>query len=106
MRQFIVASLRAYKRFISPLLPSACRFHPTCSEYMREAVEIHGASKGVWLGLRRLLRCHPFCEGGIDHVPGSHAHQYAKSSKASHLSVNPSTAGVSPARPQTINHSS
>jgi putative membrane protein insertion efficiency factor len=51
-------------------LPSACRFHPTCSVYMRDAVLLHGASKGVWLGLKRLGRCHPFHEGGNDPVPG------------------------------------
>ena len=61
--------LTGYKRLISPLLPSACRFYPTCSDYMREAIEIHGAARGVWLGLRRLSRCHPFHEGGFDAVP-------------------------------------
>jgi len=61
--------LRGYKRLISPFLPSACRFHPTCSEYMRQAVEIHGPAQGVWLGLKRLSRCHPFHEGGFDPVP-------------------------------------
>ncbi|HYA18398.1 MAG TPA: membrane protein insertion efficiency factor YidD [Bryobacteraceae bacterium] len=71
MRGILIQSLVWYKRLISPLLPSACRFHPTCSEYMREAIEIHGAAKGVWLGLKRLGRCHPFHEGGCDPVPGS-----------------------------------
>jgi putative membrane protein insertion efficiency factor len=61
--------LIGYKRLISPLLPSACRFYPTCSEYMREAVEAHGAAKGLWLGLKRLGRCHPFHAGGSDPVP-------------------------------------
>ena len=60
--------LRHYKRWISPLLPSACRFTPTCSEYMMDAVEKHGVARGVWLGLKRLGRCHPFCEGGYDPV--------------------------------------
>ncbi|HSP69369.1 MAG TPA: membrane protein insertion efficiency factor YidD [Bryobacteraceae bacterium] len=60
--------LRIYKLCISPLLPSACRFHPTCSEYMKEAIEKHGVAKGVGLGLRRLSRCHPFREGGFDPV--------------------------------------
>ena len=68
MRKLVLVLLGAYKRFLSPLLPSACRFHPTCSEYMREAVEKYGAGRGVWLGLKRLLRCHPFHEGGFDPV--------------------------------------
>ena len=71
MRRLVILSLGGYKRFISPLLPSACRFHPTCSEYMREAVEIHGVARGVWLGLKRLVRCQPFCKGGYDPVPGA-----------------------------------
>jgi hypothetical protein len=58
-----------YKRLISPLLPSACRFYPTCSDYMREAVEVHGPARGVWLGVKRLARCHPFHAGGFDPVP-------------------------------------
>ena len=69
LRAAIFLCLTIYKRVISPLLPSACRFHPTCSQYMREAVEIYGPMKGVWMGLKRLSRCHPFHEGGIDPVP-------------------------------------
>ena len=61
-------ALRLYQFCISPLLPSACRFHPTCSEYMRQAVEHYGAAQGVWMGLRRLVRCHPFHAGGFDPV--------------------------------------
>lgn len=68
MRGLILLILGGYKRFVSPLLPSACRFHPTCSEYMREAVEKYGARRGVWLGLRRLARCHPLNPGGLDPV--------------------------------------
>ena len=68
MRNILIVGLRFYKRWISPLLPSACRFHPTCSEYMCEAVQKHGAARGAWLGLRRLARCHPFHEGGFDPV--------------------------------------
>ena len=60
--------LRFYKRWISPLLPQSCRFYPTCSEYMMEAIERHGVARGLGLGARRLLRCHPFCEGGFDPV--------------------------------------
>ena len=68
MQWLIAALLRLYKRWISPLLPSACRYYPTCSEYMLEAVEKYGAVKGVWLGLKRLFRCHPFRAGGFDPV--------------------------------------
>ncbi len=68
MQGLVAGLLGLYKAYISPFLPSACRFHPTCSEYMREAVERYGAVRGVGLGLRRLLRCHPFHEGGFDPV--------------------------------------
>jgi len=65
----ILVALRMYKRIISPLLPAACRFEPTCSEYAADAVELHGVLRGSWLTLRRLARCHPFCRGGFDPVP-------------------------------------
>ena len=63
------AAIGLYKRAISPLLPPACRFTPTCSEYAREAVLTHGLARGLALALRRLLRCHPFHAGGLDAVP-------------------------------------
>lgn len=63
------ALLSAYKRFLSPLLPRACRFEPTCSVYAREAVEKHGLARGSALAAKRLLRCHPFHRGGLDPVP-------------------------------------
>ncbi len=68
MRILLIAVLRGYKRWLSPLLPSACRFYPTCSEYMAEAIGKHGVLKGIWLGVRRLGRCHPFRAGGYDPV--------------------------------------
>ena len=65
----VAGILLAYKKLVSPLLPPACRFHPTCSEYAREAVLRHGLLRGAGLALRRLARCHPFRPGGIDPVP-------------------------------------
>ncbi len=65
----LLGLLRVYKRLISPVLPSSCRFYPTCSDYMRGAIEIHGPGQGVWLGLKRICRCHPFHAGGMDPVP-------------------------------------
>lgn len=61
--------VRSYQWLLSPLLPPACRFHPTCSAYAAGALERHGALKGSWLAVRRVLRCHPFHEGGVDPVP-------------------------------------
>lgn len=65
----VIAMLAGYKRFVSPLLPPACRFYPTCSEYAAEAVRRHGLPRGLWLGVRRLARCHPWHPGGHDPVP-------------------------------------
>jgi putative membrane protein insertion efficiency factor len=65
----VIGALGFYKLAVSPWLPSACRFHPTCSEYMREAVARFGVVPGVWLGLKRLVKCHPFHSGGVDHIP-------------------------------------
>jgi len=68
-RSVILSLLRGYKRFISPLLPPMCRFEPTCSVYMMDAVAKYGSLRGIWLGIRRLGRCHPFNPGGWDPVP-------------------------------------
>ena len=69
MRPLLIALIRIYQLFISPLLGNHCRFYPSCSQYAREALEQHGVMRGIWLALRRLLRCHPWHEGGIDPVP-------------------------------------
>lgn len=70
MMRWIVASLlRAYRLVISPLYGQVCRYHPSCSAYALEAVERHGALRGVWLAIRRLGRCHPWASGGYDPVP-------------------------------------
>jgi hypothetical protein len=69
MKHVLQFALRQYQRFISPLLPHSCRFIPTCSEYAMEAIERHGAVRGSWLALARLMRCHPFARAGYDPVP-------------------------------------
>ena len=69
LRAVLVLPIRVYQRVISPLLPHRCRFYPTCSQYAVEAIETHGAIRGGWLALRRLLRCHPLHPGGFDPVP-------------------------------------
>ena len=69
MRFLLITLIKAYKYFISPLLAPSCRFYPSCSSYGLEAIQLHGAAKGSYLTLRRLLKCHPFHEGGIDPVP-------------------------------------
>ncbi len=67
--RFLLATLRVYQRVLSPLMPAACRFYPTCSHYAYEAIEVHGTRRGAWLAFQRLLRCQPFSQGGLDPVP-------------------------------------
>jgi hypothetical protein len=68
-RRVVVFLLLFYKSQISPFLPSACKYQPTCSMYAKEAVERFGVRRGLYLAARRLLRCHPFAQGGFDPVP-------------------------------------
>lgn len=69
MKKIALALIKGYKFLISPLLGRNCRFYPTCSEYTHEAIQKHGLIKGILLGTKRLLKCHPFHSGGIDPVP-------------------------------------
>ena len=68
----IILLLMAYRKVVSPLYGQVCRFFPSCSAYALESVTVHGAVKGTWLAVRRLLRCHPWNSGGVDHVPAGH----------------------------------
>jgi len=72
MTKALMALVKAYRLLLSPWLGGACRFYPTCSAYTLEALQVHGALKGSYLGLHRICRCQPFCQGGIDPVPPSH----------------------------------
>ncbi len=73
MRRALLALLSLYRRWISPAMhsvfPGGCRFYPTCSEYAAEAIQMHGAARGLRLAIFRLARCHPFRQGGFDPVP-------------------------------------
>ena len=75
MKRVLIAILRFYKRRISPLLPDACIYTPTCSEYAMEAIEKHGVFKGTGLAILRVLRCNPFAKGGYDPVPEPKKHK-------------------------------
>ena len=69
MKKILILLIRFYQKFISPMFPAKCRFYPTCSQYTLEAVKEHGAIKGTYLGIKRILKCHPFHEGGYDPIP-------------------------------------
>lgn len=69
MKPILLGVIRGYQLFLSPLLGSNCRYYPSCSHYTHEAIQKHGALRGSWLGLKRVSRCHPWYEGGIDLVP-------------------------------------
>lgn len=69
LSRILIGTVKIYQRFLSPLIGKNCRFIPTCSEYMIEAIRIHGPLKGTWLGIRRIARCNPFGGWGYDPVP-------------------------------------
>lgn len=66
---FLIGCVRVYQHTLSPLIGPCCRFNPSCSNYCIEAIKVHGPAYGLWLSLRRLLRCHPFGPSGYDPVP-------------------------------------
>jgi putative membrane protein insertion efficiency factor len=68
VKSLVVLPIRAYQ-VLSAWTPASCRYHPTCSAYAIEAIEIHGVARGTWLAARRLIRCHPWRPGGVDPVP-------------------------------------
>lgn len=72
MNRLLVWILRAYQLVLSPMLGQNCRFYPSCSHYAIEAIKTHGAARGSWLAARRVCRCHPWNEGGLDPVPPAH----------------------------------
>ena len=69
IKKIFIFPIKLYKRFVSPVLPNSCRFNPSCSSYAVEAIEKHGVIAGFFLAFYRILRCNPFCKGGIDPVP-------------------------------------
>jgi len=69
MKKILIGTISFYQNFISGLIGPCCRFHPTCSEYAKEAIELHGLLRGSWLSLKRLLKCHPMGPSGLDKVP-------------------------------------
>ena len=90
----MIAVIRFYRTAISPAFPPSCRYTPTCSAYAAEAIEVHGAGRGSWLALRRLLRCHPFHAGGHDPVPPAVVPDGAPSAVAAPPGADPGRAGL------------
>ncbi|MFT6550120.1 MAG: putative membrane protein insertion efficiency factor [Zhongshania marina] len=74
MQRLLIACIRFYRLFISPLMAPHCRFYPSCSSYAIEALQKHGALRGGWLSVKRICKCHPLNDGGYDPVPSCHCH--------------------------------
>ena len=74
VKWFLIWLIKGYRYLISPMMGRSCRFHPTCSSYTLEAIERYGVVRGGWLGIKRILRCHPYNEGGYDPVPDPDHH--------------------------------
>jgi putative membrane protein insertion efficiency factor len=69
MEKILTGMIRAYQVLLSPFLGQRCRFEPSCSAYAIQAIRRHGSGRGSWLAIKRIVRCHPFCDGGYDPVP-------------------------------------
>lgn len=78
-RSIVISVIRFYQRGVSPFMPAACRYRPTCSEYAKVAVERHGVARGGWLAVRRIGRCHPWGGSGLDPVPPAAPRERARS---------------------------
>lgn len=103
MKWLLIGLARGYQLVISPLLGPTCRYYPSCSAYAVQALQVHGAFRGSWLAVRRLLRCHPWSPGGVDHVPPRRGHAHDDPSPASAApraerdsELRPATAGRHP----------
>lgn len=83
MRKLFIGLIRLYQLFISPIIGPSCRFYPSCSQYTIEAIKVHGIFKGCFLAIRRVLRCHPGCDGGLDPVPEKNIPEIKSSQKYS-----------------------
>ncbi len=99
LAKLLMSLVRLYRVAISPLLPPACRFQPSCSAYALEALRRHGAARGSWLAARRLARCHPFHPGGWDPVPGSPRAVCACDHKPNESATLPAAAAIPEAWP-------
>jgi len=98
-RAGLIMLVRGYRLFLSPWLGSQCRFEPTCSRYAIEALERHGAAAGSYLTTTRLLRCHPWCEGGLDAVPAARPRLFAHLFSSASVVESPAGSATNPAAP-------
>ncbi len=86
-QRIVIAPIAIYRRYLTRLkLQPSCRFHPTCSAYTEEAIRVHGVLKGIYLGIKRVIKCHPFHPGGFDPVPEVQSKKFRDTEKASRIS--------------------
>jgi len=102
MKWLLIGLVRGYQLLVSPFLGPTCRYYPSCSAYAVQALQVHGAFRGSWLAVRRLLRCHPWSPGGVDHVPPrrghehDHEHDHSPTRAERDSELRPATAGRHP----------